>query len=154
MNQNPCGAGDNALCITPEGNVIPCCAFHALFGNVKENSILNIISNSKELSNWRSLTLNDYEECGRHDYCGYCNLCPGNNFIEHGTPTKASEVNCYVAKTRFELAQKMVQGYDPLNGKTIRERLAELPDYIPKKLQREMSLNDYSDTRFSINVKL
>ena len=150
MNQNPCGAGDNALCITPEGNVIPCCAFHALFGSIKEKSILNIINNSKELSYWRSLTLNDYEECGHHDYCDYCNLCPGNNFIEHGTPTKASEVNCYIAKIRYDLAQKMMHGYDPLNGKTLRECLSQLPDFVPMKIQREMSLNDYSDKRMKV----
>ena len=49
------------------------------------------------------------------------------------------------------IAQKMMQGYDPLNGKTLRERLAELPDYVPMKIQREMSPIDYSDTRISIN---
>lgn len=149
MDQNPCGAGDNSLCITPEGNVIPCCAFHTLFGSVKEQSIQEIISESKELAYWRGLTLNDYEECGRYAYCAYCNLCPGNNFIEHGTPLKASDVNCYVAKVRYELAQKMMQGYDPLNGKSLRERLAELPDYVPIAIKREMSL-DYSDTRLTV----
>lgn len=149
MGQNPCGAGYNSLCITPEGNVIPCCAFHTLFGSSKEQSIKEIITESKELAYWRGLTLNDYEECGRHDYCAYCNLCPGNNFIEHGTPLKASDVNCYVAKVRHELAQKMMQGYDPLDGKTLRERLAELPDYAPVAIKREMSL-DYSDTRLMV----
>ena len=152
MNQNPCGAGYNSLCITPEGNVIPCCSFHTLFGNVKTDRIIDIVNNSKEIIYWRKLTLNNYEECGKHDYCAYCNLCPGNNYIEHGTPLKAAEVNCYVAKTRFELAQKMMQGYDPLKGKTLRERLADLPDYIPIKIQREMSLNDYSDTRMNIVI--
>ena len=150
MDQNPCGAGDNALCITPEGNVIPCCAFHALFGSIKENSILKLISNSKELLYWRSLTLNEYEECGQHDYCHYCNLCPGNNFIEHGTPTKASEVNCHIAKIRYDLAQKMMHGYDPLNGKTLRECLSQLPDFVPMKIQREMSQNNFSDTRLKV----
>lgn len=149
MNQNPCGAGDNSLCITPEGNVIPCCAFHTLFGELKEESISSILNNSKELSYWRGLTLNDYDECGRFDYCAYCNLCPGNNYIEHGTPLKASEVNCYVARTRFDLAHKMMQGYDPLHGKTLRERLAELPDYIPVMIHKEMSQN-YSDTRLEV----
>lgn len=149
MTQNPCGAGDNSLCITPEGNVIPCCAFHTIFGNLKEQSISEVIYKSKELAYWRGLTLNDYEECGRHDYCAYCNLCPGNNFIEHGTPLKSSEVNCYVAKIRHELANKMKEGYDPLNGKTVRERLAELPDYVPVEFRREMSL-DYSDTRLKV----
>lgn len=150
MDGNPCGAGENSLCITPEGNVIPCCAFHALFGNLKEHDVLDIIHHSEERKYWCGLKLTDYEECGRYDYCAYCNLCPGNNFIEHGTPLKAAEVNCFMAKTRYELAQKMMQGYDPLNGKTLRERLAELPDYVPMKIQREMSLNDFSDTRLKV----
>lgn len=149
MNQNPCGAGYNSLCITPEGNVIPCCAFHGLLGTLKEQSILNIIKESKELSYWKKLTLNDYEECGRYDYCGYCNLCPGNNFIEHGTPLKASEVNCSMARARYELAHKMKKGYDPLKGKTLQERLAELPDYAPVAIKREMSHN-FSDMRLTV----
>lgn len=150
MDNNPCGAGDNSFCITPEGNLIPCCAFHTLFGNIKEQSVSGIIGGSKELAYWRGLKLSDYDECGRYDYCAYCNLCPGNNFIEHGTPLKASEVNCYMAKTRYYLAQKMMMGYDPLNGKTLRERLEELPDYIPQKIKQEMSLNDYSDTKLKV----
>lgn len=40
MDDNPCGAGYNSLCITPEGNVIPCCAFHTLFGNIKNSPFL------------------------------------------------------------------------------------------------------------------
>lgn len=150
MDDNPCGAGDNSFCITPEGNLIPCCAFHTLFGNLKKKSVSEIIGESKELAYWRSLTLNDYEECGRYDYCAYCNLCPGNNYIEHGTPLKAAEVNCYVAKIRYELAHKMMKGYDPLNGKTLRERLAELTDFAPIEIKREMSLNDFSDTRLKV----
>lgn len=149
MNENPCGAGDNSFCITPEGNLIPCCSFHTIFGNLKKHNISYIINNSKEISYWHNLTLNDYDECGKYEYCAYCNLCPGNNFIEHGTPLKASEVNCYMARTRHGLAQKMKNGYDPLNGKTLRERLSELPDYVPISLQREMSL-DYSDTRLKV----
>ena len=150
MDRNPCGAGDNSFCITPEGNLIPCCAFHTLFGNIKEQGVSDIIKESKELAYWRGLKLSDYEECGRYDYCAYCNLCAGNNFIEHGTPLKASEVNCYMAKTRFNLAQQMMRGYDPLNGETLRERLAELPDYLPTRISKEMSLNDYSDTRLKV----
>ncbi len=145
MDQNPCGAGDNSLCITPEGNVIPCCSFHTLFGNIKRQSIMEIVKESKELAYWRGLKLSDYEECGRYNYCAYCNLCPGNNFVEHGTPLKASEVNCFMAKIRYELAQKMMQGYDPLHSKTLRERLAELPNYIPIQLRQEKTF-DYSDS--------
>ena len=149
LNESPCGAGEHSLCITPEGNVIPCCAFHTLFGNLRETNISKVLEYCKELEYWRNLTLNDYEECGRYDYCGYCNLCPGNNYIEHGTPLKASEVNCSMAKARYELAHKMMQGYDPLKGMSLRDRLASLPDYIPVAIKREMSL-DYSDTRLKV----
>lgn len=147
--ENPCGAGYNSLCITPEGNVIPCCSFHTLFGNIKNQNIKDILLHNKERDYWCGLTLNDYKECGRYDYCAFCNLCPGNNFIEHGTPLKASEVNCFIAKTRYELAQKMKKGYDPLDGKTLRERLAYLPEYKPIRIRKEMSL-DYSDTRLTV----
>lgn len=149
MDTNPCGAGYNSFCITPEGNAIPCCAFHTLFGNVKKQPINDILQGNKELDYWQGLKLSDYEECGQHDYCAYCNLCPGNNFTEYGTPLKAAEVNCYLAKIRHSLAQRMMQGYDPLHGKTLRERLAELPDYVPAEIKREMSL-DYSDTRLTV----
>ena len=151
MDRNPCGAGSNSFCVTPEGNLIPCCSFHTIFGNLMVQDIADINHNCKELSYWRNLTLNEYEECGRYDYCAYCNLCPGNNFVEHGTPLMASENNCHMAKVRFNLATKMMNdGYDPLNGKNLEERLSELPDYTPVKLHKEMSHN-YSDIKLKIN---
>ena len=149
MDESPCGAGNHSLCITPEGNVIPCCAFHTLFGSLKTNSIDEIIAKSKELHYWRGIRLKDYDECGQHEYCDYCNLCPGNNFVEHGSPLKASEVNCYMAKTRHQLAMKLKQGEDPIEGKTVREKLAELPDYIPMSIHRVLS-NNFSDRRLKV----
>ena len=149
MDAMPCGAGENSICITPEGNVIPCCSFHTLFGNIKEESIKGIIEHSKERIYWLSLSLNKYEECGQHDYCDFCNLCPGTNLIEHGTPLRACNVNCHVAKIRYGLAKKLTEGNDPLQGKTVREYLGELPEYIPEKIKREMS-QDYSDTRLMV----
>lgn len=149
MDDNACGAGDNSLCITPEGNVIPCCSFHTVFGNVKDQSILTIIADSEELAYWRSRTLRNYEECGRYDYCAYCNLCPGVNFSETGSPLKAASGNCYIAKVRCDLANKMKSGYDPLQGKTLRQRLAELPDYTSVRIKREKS-QDFSDTKLTV----
>ena len=144
-NNNGCGAGYNSFCITPEGNMIPCCSFHASFGNLKEVSVPYILSNSKELNWWRNLSLNDYEECGKHNYCDYCNLCTGTNYSEHGTPLKASENNCFIAKVRYNLASKMMnEDYDPLGGRTLQEVLNELPDYKVKTIKREINRN-YSD---------
>jgi len=125
MNHNACGGGKNSFCITPEGNLQPCVGFPCSFGNIKNQSITDIFQNSEDLKWWQNLTLNDYGECGKHDYCAYCNLCAGNNYIEHGTPLKAAETNCYIAKNRYKLAAKMKNGDDPLQGKTLQQRLSE-----------------------------
>ena len=122
LGRNACGAAYNSFCITPEGNLIPCCSFHLVFGNLLKESLVEIL-NSDKLVWWRSLTLKDYEECGQHDYCSYCNLCPGVNFSEYGSPLKASEAGCHLAKIRKSLAVKMKQGYDPLCGKSLQECL-------------------------------
>lgn len=139
MDKNGCGAGMNTFCITPDGHLIPCCAFHMEFGNLREEPLAKIMKESKELRYWRSLTLSDYEECGTHDYCAYCNLCPGNNHSEHGTPTKAGENNCFMAKCRWRLATKMKDGHDPLQGRTPMEVLADIPSPMHyEKIRREL----------------
>lgn len=137
IKENACGAGYNSFCITPDGEFIPCCSFHMTFGNLKNESIKNIIENSDRLKWWKSLSLQQYEECGKHEYCDYCNLCAGLNFSEHKTPLKAGENNCYMAKIRFELAHKMMNGYDSLQGKSVKENLNKLPVYDHVKLKRE-----------------
>lgn len=126
MGQNACGAGYNTFCITPDGEFIPCCAFHMTFGNLRKKSVSEIFKHSERLSWWQKQTLQHYVECGQHPYCDYCNLCAGNNFSQNGTPLKAAENNCYMAKCRYDLAQRMKNGADPLNDKTIEQCLKEV----------------------------
>ena len=139
MDNNACGAGYNSFCITPNGELIPCCSFHLNFGNLKEHSVHKIVHDNATLTQWQQLTLNDYEECGRHDYCAYCNLCAGNNYTEHGDVLKAGENNCFMAKVRYNLAKRMQSGYDPLHGKPLRENIAEIDtsESIFNALKRE-----------------
>lgn len=148
LDDTLCGGGDNSICVTPEGNIIPCCAFHTKFGNIREQSVAEILQ-SKERKWWLSVKLNEYEECGKHDYCDYCNLCPGCNFAEHGTPLKAAENNCYIAKQRHSLAKRMMEGYDPFAGKSLKEALQQLDDYKPEIPRREQSQN-HSNKRLKV----
>ena len=145
MDTNACGAGENSFCITPEGDVQPCAAFPCSFGNLKNQTFTDIFQNSEDLKWWRNLILNDYKECGKHDYCAYCNLCAGNNYIEHGTPLKAAELNCNIAKNRYELAVKMKNGYDPLQNKTLQQRLSELQ--TEKRPLQQVFTSAYSNNR-------
>lgn len=127
MNTNGCGAGHFSFCITPEGNLQPCCSFPMILGNLKRQSFQNILEKNEYLEKWRQATLNEYTECGKNEYCAYCNLCPGQGYIEHGSYLKPAESCCYMAKIRYNLAQKMKNGYNPLNGKEFVEALQELP---------------------------
>jgi len=111
-----CGAGINLFNITPEGYVTPCNSFPASFGNLKSSSFKEIIFNGIKLEKWQSLKIDSYEECGKYEQCSFCNRCPGQSFIEHGTPLKKSTANHNLAFVRKNLADNLKNGYDPLNG--------------------------------------
>lgn len=140
LERNACQAGYHTFCVTPDGNLIPCCAFHLSFGNLRSQSVHDIISDNELLKWWQSLRVKDYDECGKKEYCGFCNLCAGVNHSEHGTPIKAAENGCYIAKIRYELAKKMGNGsYDPLKGLDLKSRLNQLEDIPIGAIQREYS---------------
>lgn len=107
LKANACKAGRNTFNITPEGNLIPCCSFHLVLGNLRNQSLKTLLTDNEKLNWWLNLKLESYEECGKNDYCAFCNLCPGMNFAEHGTPLKAAENSCYLAKIRYNLFKKI-----------------------------------------------
>lgn len=127
QDEPACLTGFNNLCITPEGYVIPCCCFHTILGDVKRQSLHCILYGNELLEKLTSLKLSEYEECGTHNYCDFCILCPGLNFSENGDPKVAAENNCYYAKVRYQLYLDLKHGVDPLEGKDIDTALKELP---------------------------
>lgn len=136
-----CGAGVHSFCLTPEGYLEPCCSFPMFFGNVNNESISTILTNSKEYNWWKSQKVRNLKECHTHDYCIFCEMCVGNNYVANGNPLIASPNNCTLAKYRFELSEKLRKGEDPLQGKTVEERLSELKIETPNLHQIKM--NDY-----------
>lgn len=134
--KNVCYAGYHSFCITPEGNVKLCCSFPLILGNIKDDCFSKIIDHEL-LEKWKQTKLEDYVDCGKHNYCSFCILCPGNNFNSNKSPLVASENNCYVARVRYNLAEKMKSNnYDPLHGMTLEAKLASLPEYVPQRLKR------------------
>lgn len=126
MNENGCGAGDTGFCITPEGKLRPCCAFPMDLGDLRQQSVTQILSESSSLKEWRSAKLSDYEECGKHDYCGYCNLCAGINYTQHSDYRKPAETNCYMAKVRYNLAKSMQGDFVPWSKNELINRIKAL----------------------------
>ena len=127
MEKNGCGAAKTAFCITPEGNLQPCCAFPMSFGNLNNQSVEEILTKSDLLIEWRRASLYQYRECGKYDYCAYCNLCAGANYAEHKDFRLPAENNCNMAKVRHMMAHRMMEGYDPLNGQDFVNALQALP---------------------------
>ena len=144
MNDIACRAGIQNFCITPTGNLIPCCSYHAVLGNLKEKHLSDILDND-EIKKLITLKLEKYEECGKHVYCDFCKLCPGLNFAEHGTPIKAAENNCYVAKVRYNLALRLKDNNDPLNGNSLENALTLLPDVPSIKVHRILTKNYFDN---------
>jgi MoaA/NifB/PqqE/SkfB family radical SAM enzyme len=107
----PCKAGVSLFCVKPNGDLIPCNCFPMVLGNMQKQHFKDIIHSSTLLCDWRNTKAFQYIECWTHDYCAYCDYCVGNNFNEHGNPLKAGENNCYMAKNRYSLAQKLKSNF-------------------------------------------
>lgn len=137
-----CSAGNQYFCITPEGNLIPCSSFHAKIGNLKEKTLKELVESCAILKKWQELPLGQYEECGTHKYCDFCKLCPGLNFSEHGTVLKAAENNCYLAKIRYNLTEKIKSGNDPVEG-TLKSSILLTPDSPVRTLAKLQKYNNY-----------
>ena len=121
-----CKAGMNSFCVTPNGNVKPCCAFPMTFINLKDSPITDIFENNL-YQEWNNSNVAQYKGCGDFPYCGYCSLCSGCNYIEYGDYRKPAETNCYMAKVRYNLAQKLMNNYTELTREQFVEALQKLP---------------------------
>lgn len=139
MDKKSCNGGDNLYCITPEGNVQICVALPWSMGNLKVSTFSEILYNSKNLQEWKNSTLSDFIECGRHEYCHYCKICAGHNYIEHGTIYKPALLNCRIAKVKKKLADKLRAGGVLLNREELYNEVAKISDSTQsiKKIQEK-----------------
>lgn len=121
-----CGAGETGFCLSPNGDLRGCVAFTQIYGNLREQSVTEVLTGSSLLKEWRSAVVADYKECGQHDYCDYCNLCAGVNYTEHGDFRNPAETNCYMAKCRFNLAHRLMANDEPMTREQLIEALQNL----------------------------
>ena len=92
-----CGAGSNALCITPCGDVLACLAIRQKVDNVR-NKPLKEIWNSPDLDKFRNLRYCNLQECVNCEFAAYCSRCSGVALAECGNITGKCECACIVAK--------------------------------------------------------
>lgn len=122
-----CGAGGTGFCMSPNGDLRACPTFTQAYGNLNQQSIEDILTGSSLLKEWRNAVVADYTECGKYDYCDYCNLCAGVNYTEHGDFRKPAETNCFIAKCRFNLAKNLMKHHESMTREQFIEALQKLP---------------------------
>lgn len=127
LSLSSCGAGGTGFCMSPNGDLRACTSFLQVYGNLTEQSVNDILLNSKPLKDCRKAIVADYSECGRHDYCDYCNLCAGLNYTEHRDYHIPAESNCYMAKCRYNLAHRLMEHDEEMKRNEFIEALKKLP---------------------------
>ena len=127
LNQCCCSAGMGTFCLGPNGDLRGCPSFTKVYGNLQSLSVINILKNSAVLKDWRKTIIKDLFDCGRSEYCDYCNLCAGVNYTEHGDLRKPAETNCYMAKVRYNLAHKLMEKDAPMSREEFVKALQKLP---------------------------
>lgn len=104
---SPCSGGFSGICINPRGEVVICVSMPLVIGNLNNSSIKEIWGQALEknpnsiLYQWQQITLKDFEECFKEDFCKFCQLCPGMCYLENGY-LKKSNVLCTQAKARMK----------------------------------------------------
>lgn len=127
LSLSSCGAGKTGFCMSPNGDLRACPAFTQVYGNLLTQSVEEILTESSVLDEWRNAVVGDYTECGKYDYCDYCNLCAGINHTEHGDFKMPAETNCYMAKCRYNLAHRLMEQDEPMTREDLIKALHTLP---------------------------
>lgn len=133
----PCLAGNGMFCVMPDGKLIPCVSMHLILGDLKQQDFHSIVADNSKLKWLLNAKETDYMECGTHDYCKCCSFCAGVSYSRSGNPFIANENNCYIAKCKHSLMQKLRAGVDVLGGKSLKEHINNLPNYSFNLLKRE-----------------
>jgi len=133
-NSPVCGAGTKTLSISPEGGITPCTAMPWNIGTARNGNLAKLWRNaiahrgnmapdrqassrvknggSHDLSDWQSITLGDFDECGTHERCRWCQeICPGDALVLSGNPLAAAAHRCKAASARMAAAQILASGH-------------------------------------------
>jgi AdoMet-dependent heme synthase len=95
-----CRAGNTVGCISPQGDVFPCLLFRYPLGNLRRNSLQEILHDKPDpfLETIRTVKPEEVTECNSCDLKSICQRCPGVAWIETGDMVAASPSACVRAE--------------------------------------------------------
>ena len=94
-----CGVGINSFCIAENGDIYPCPGWQSMIiGNIRQQSLKQIWSESEALAKLRNITHGDFPQCLECEARNYCSMCIQRNFNENnGDMFKINKHFCEVA---------------------------------------------------------
>jgi radical SAM protein with 4Fe4S-binding SPASM domain len=107
LSRYPCGAGHNAVYITPHGDVMPCVQFPMVCGNMRRGTFAEIWGGPRFLR-IREIRLRDLPVCSTCLNAPMCSRCPGLAYLESGDFRGVSSLDCEksLARTGIPAAGK------------------------------------------------
>jgi len=99
-----CGAGSNAICITPTGDVLPCLAIREPVGNLRQQRLAEIWK-SPLLDKLRNSRYRSLVDCRGCEDASYCSRCAGVAHAECGNILGRQDSACVVARATKEAVE-------------------------------------------------
>ncbi|MCP4603974.1 MAG: radical SAM protein [Proteobacteria bacterium] len=105
-----CGMGRVSVVIRPDGTVIPCVSLPGItLGNIREKKLLDIWSASKIRKSVTNLRWGHQVKCAECEFIVDCRRCPATGFIEHGSLTTPSTLDCELAEVWHRARTRLEQ---------------------------------------------
>ena len=99
----------NSLCISHTGDIYPCEGWQSyILGNIKEESLMRVWTESEGVQTLRQLTYDDFPKCsvcGDKDYCSIC-LLRNANESQKGDFKELNPFFCSIARKKRQVASE------------------------------------------------
>ena len=106
-----CGVGLNSVAVSANGDVCPCPSWAYICGNVKDNTLSDILLKSPAFTKIRNIKRSDFKKCNDCGERAFCQICFAKNANEnHGDYMKITDHHCEVTRLEYEIVQEYCKG--------------------------------------------
>jgi radical SAM protein with 4Fe4S-binding SPASM domain len=93
-----CLAGVNTVYIKPDGEVWPCPVMPLSMGNIRQQTLAEIWTDSPVRKRVLAMRWGDSAKCAACETSRFCQRCPGEAFQEHGDLAREATIDCAMAE--------------------------------------------------------
>ena len=101
-----CQAGFRSITVDAQGNIIICNAYRKKCGNIRDDELVEIWSNSQRLNDWRNIISKVNDKCKKCLAYAYCEPCPAHAYTLTGDDTKIDDITCAFGKAFYQADSK------------------------------------------------